>query len=62
MRCERARRARGASWSFICGPGKMSVLESHALCDRIEAALMAHLAKAQITIHVEPGETQAPHG
>jgi cation diffusion facilitator family transporter len=42
-------------------PGTMSVLESHALCDRIEAALMAHLAKAHITIHVEPRETQAPH-
>jgi cation diffusion facilitator family transporter len=43
-------------------PGTMTVLESHALCDRIEAALMAHLTKAQITIHVEPRETQAPHG
>ena len=42
-------------------PGLMSVLESHALCDRIEAALMADLAKAHITIHVEPHETQAPH-
>ena len=42
-------------------PGAMSVLESHALCDRIEEALMAQLAKAQVTIHVEPRETQAPH-
>jgi len=42
-------------------PGTMSVLDSHALCDRIETALMAHLAKAQVTIHVEPNETQAPH-
>ena len=42
-------------------PGTMSVLDSHSLCDRIEAALMAHLAKAQVTIHVEPNETQAPH-
>jgi len=42
-------------------PGTMSVLESHALCDRIEATLMAHLAKAHVTIHVEPRETQAPH-
>jgi cation diffusion facilitator family transporter len=42
-------------------PGTMSVVDSHALCDRIEAALMAHLAKAQVTIHVEPAETQAPH-
>ena len=42
-------------------PGTMSVLESHALCDRIEAALTADLAKAHVTIHVEPRETQAPH-
>jgi cation diffusion facilitator family transporter len=42
-------------------PGDMTVWASHALCDRIEAALTAHLAKAQITIHVEPRESQAPH-
>jgi cation diffusion facilitator family transporter len=42
-------------------PGAMSVAESHALCDRVEAALVAHLARAHITIHVEPAETQAPH-
>jgi cation diffusion facilitator family transporter len=42
-------------------PGTMSVLDSHSLCDRIEAALVANLAKAQVTIHVEPNETQAPH-
>jgi cation diffusion facilitator family transporter len=42
-------------------PGTMSVLDSHALCDRIEAVLMAHLAKAHVTIHVEPSELQAPH-
>jgi len=42
-------------------PGTMSVLDSHELCDRIEGALTAHLAKAHVTIHVEPNETQAPH-
>jgi cation diffusion facilitator family transporter len=42
-------------------PGTMSVLDSHALCDRIEVALTTHLAKAHVTIHVEPRETQAPH-
>jgi cation diffusion facilitator family transporter len=42
-------------------PGTMSVLESHTVCDRIEAALVAHLAKAHVTIHVEPRETQEPH-
>ncbi len=42
-------------------PGAMSVAESHALCDRVEAAIVAHLARAHVTIHVEPAETQAPH-
>jgi cation diffusion facilitator family transporter len=42
-------------------PGTMSVGESHALCDRIETALTAHLPKAHVMIHVEPAETQAPH-
>lgn len=43
-------------------PGTTTVAASHALCDRIEAALAAHLARAHVTIHVEPHETQAPHG
>ncbi len=42
-------------------PGTMSVATSHALCDRIEAAIKARLAKAHVTIHVEPRETQEPH-
>ena len=42
-------------------PGTMSVASSHALCDRIEAALAAHLSKLHVTIHVEPHETQLPH-
>ena len=41
-------------------PGAMSVTESHALCDRIEAALAARLKSATVTIHVEPAETEAP--
>ncbi len=42
-------------------PGTMSVHDSHSLCDRIEASIIAHLAKSHVTIHVEPNETQAPH-
>jgi cation diffusion facilitator family transporter len=42
-------------------PGAMTVDESHRLCDRIESALMDKLARATVTIHVEPQETQAPH-
>jgi divalent metal cation (Fe/Co/Zn/Cd) transporter len=35
-------------------PGEMSVLESHGICDRIEAALKARIPGSQIVIHVEP--------
>jgi cation diffusion facilitator family transporter len=37
-------------------PGTMSVSESHAICDRIEAALKSDMAHLAITIHVEPEE------
>jgi len=42
-------------------PGSMSVAESHALCDRIEASIAQHLRNSAITIHVEPAESQAAH-
>jgi cation diffusion facilitator family transporter len=35
-------------------PGEMTVADSHAICDRIEAAIRADFAPATITIHVEP--------
>ena len=41
-------------------PGSTSVSESHALCDRIEAALRERIEDAVITIHVEP-EEKAKH-
>jgi cation diffusion facilitator family transporter len=43
-------------------PGSMTVADSHELCDRIEDRLTRHLARSHVTIHVEPQETQAPHG
>jgi divalent metal cation (Fe/Co/Zn/Cd) transporter len=42
-------------------PGGMSVAESHALCDRVEAAIVAALSNADATVHVEPRESAAPH-
>ena len=39
----------------------MSVAESHALCDRVEAAIVAALANADATVHAEPRESAAPH-
>ena len=42
-------------------PGTLTVAESHALCDRVEAALTGSLAKAHVTIHVEPHGTSPPH-
>jgi cation diffusion facilitator family transporter len=41
-------------------PGKTSVNQSHALCDRIENSIANHLSKATVTIHVEPAETETP--
>jgi len=41
-------------------PGEMRVLEAHAICDRVEAALKAEIEDAVITIHVEP-EGKAKH-
>jgi len=37
-------------------PGSTSVSDSHALCDRLEEAIASRLAKASVTIHVEPQE------
>jgi cation diffusion facilitator family transporter len=41
-------------------PGSMSVASSHAMCDRIEAALREAVVGAEILIHVEP-EAEAKH-
>ncbi len=41
-------------------PGNMTVAESHAICDRIEAALKAEMEYLVVTIHVEP-EVKAKH-
>lgn len=35
-------------------PGRMTVETSHAICDRIEAALEAGIEGAEVVIHVEP--------
>jgi cation diffusion facilitator family transporter len=35
-------------------PAAMSVGEAHSICDRVEAALIAELEGARVTIHVEP--------
>ena len=41
-------------------PGTMTVADSHAICDRIEAALAADMEFLKTTIHVEP-EGKAQH-
>ena len=35
-------------------PGTMTVLQSHDICDRIEAALKTRIPGSQVVIHVEP--------
>jgi len=43
-------------------PGETTVDAAHALCDRIEAALMDALPDARVTIHVEPEHKAKPGG
>lgn len=43
-------------------PGTMSVVESHAICDRLESALETTIPGAVVTIHVEPGEEAKARG
>jgi len=43
-------------------PGETSVSESHDLCDALEASIASHLAKASVTIHVEPLEVHEAPG
>jgi cation diffusion facilitator family transporter len=43
-------------------PGTMTVADSHAICDRIEATLKAEMNNLEITIHVEPEAKAKQHG
>ena len=43
-------------------PGTMTVADSHAICDRIEATLKAEMSNLEITIHVEPEAKAKQHG
>ena len=43
-------------------PGEATVNEAHAMCDVVEAALMAAVENANVTIHVEPEEKAKRHG
>lgn len=40
--------------------GRLTVWESHAICDRIEDALEKAIDGARVTIHVEPDEHESP--
>jgi divalent metal cation (Fe/Co/Zn/Cd) transporter len=59
----RARNAGSATFIdfHLVVPGDMSVARSHAICDRLEAALNESLHEPIVTIHVEP-EEKAKHG
>jgi len=41
-------------------PGTMTVIDAHRICDRVERALEAEIAGAEVVIHVEP-EGEARH-
>ena len=59
----RTRKAGGARFIdfHLLLPGETSVRESHDLCDRLEESIARELARASVTIHVEPQEAhEAP--
>ncbi len=43
-------------------PGRMTVRESHKICDRLELAIEAAIAGADVTIHVEPDHKAKDEG
>lgn len=43
-------------------PGEMTVMESHAICDRLEEAIEGAIEGAVVVIHVEPGEHAKQRG
>jgi cation diffusion facilitator family transporter len=55
LRTRKAGAARFIDFHLLL-PGDISVRESHALCDRLEHSIASHLARASVTIHVEPHE------
>ena len=59
LRTRRAGRATFIEFHLVV-PGTMTVSESHAVCDQIEAALHKGIPDATVTIHVEP-EEKAKH-
>ncbi|RTL49184.1 MAG: cation transporter [Bradyrhizobiaceae bacterium] len=59
LRTRRAGRATFIEFHLVV-PGTMTVSESHAVCDQIEAALHEGIPDAIVTIHVEP-EEKAKH-
>lgn len=60
LRTRRAGRATFIEFHLVV-PGNMSVAESHAICDRIEAALKHEVKGAVVTIHVEPEDKAKLH-
>jgi divalent metal cation (Fe/Co/Zn/Cd) transporter len=43
-------------------PGGMTVAASHAICDRLEAALTEAVSGAEVLIHVEPEQEAKENG
>jgi cation diffusion facilitator family transporter len=55
LRTRKAGRARFIEF-HLAVPGGDTVAAAHALCDRVESAIEARLANANVTVHVEPRE------
>lgn len=60
LRTRRSGAVRHIDFHLTCC-GKMTVGESHAVCDEMEAKLERVFPRASVNIHVEPCETETPN-
>ena len=61
LKARRAGRATFIEFHLVV-PGTMVVNDAHAICDRIEDALHAHLPGSIVAIHIEPEDKAKQHG
>jgi cation diffusion facilitator family transporter len=41
-------------------PGELSLVQAHALCDQVEAAIRAEFPRAEVLVHADPPEVAVP--
>lgn len=41
-------------------PGELSLLQAHALCEQVDAAIRAEFSRAEVLVHADPRESSGP--